>query len=474
MGAPQTLPADFFDKQRAPETLPADFFDKKGTAEQPPAKTPPPQTAAPSTFATRHPIASSVGHFLGSALEGAEKGANHTLGLYEPIPSDRASRSGLYKFFHPVIPGTSDLAVPPQNTGEKVGYGGEQAAEFMGPGAAEEEAGRLAAKALPKAAKYVAPAVRVASGALSAGGVNKLQGGSFKQGAEVGGALGAAGEAGRAVAPALAESALGVTKRLRGFGRTPGEAALEETKGVRPATVGHSAQEKASELTQELEKRAAASTTPASTSPAVKVIDQEQIKALKQNNRGYYDQLHALREQLTKDMSTGQPFPGQMPASRILDLKRGVGNLEKSWNPEQRGAMRGTIRKVYSALDSELDRTVPGAKDINQRISSLIPVAQRGASIDRGAGLTQRMSHRLAAHTGALAGAGIGSVLAQREGQSPAIGAAAGLLLPEILSSPTGEMMAAKTLRSGFPARAARSGTIGLLGKKKPDEINGR
>ena len=430
------------------------------------------QPAAAPTFAQSHPILSSIG----DALEGAEKGANNTLGLYQPIPKDRANRSALYKIFHPIIPGTSDLAQSPQNTAQKIGYGGEQAAEFLAPGEAEEEAGRIAAKEFPKAAKYAAPAARIAAGALSTGGINKLQGGSFKTGAGAGAVLGTVGEAARAVAPALAESALGVTKKIRGFGRTPGEAALDEIKGVRPGTVGRNAQAKASELTAELEQRAATSKALASTNPAVNVIDTEQIKALRQNNRGYYDQLHALREQLTRDMATGEKFPAQMPASRILDLKRGVGNLEKGWSPEQRGAMRGTIRKVYAALDGELDRAVPGAKEINQRISSLIPVAQRGASVERGAGLAQRVQHRMAVHTGALAGALAGGAYEKSRGHSPVLGAAAGLIIPELAASPVAEMTAARLMRSGTPPRMIR-GLLENFARSKqgsPDEEGNR
>jgi len=434
----------------------------------PPA--PPVTPAAPApTFADRHPILSSIG----SALEGIEKGANNTLGLYQPIPKDRPGRSTLYKIFHPIIPGTADLAQPPQNTAEKIGYGGEQAAEFLAPGAGEEEAGRMAAEALPKAAKYIAPAARTAAGILTTGGINKLQGGSFKQGAEAGGALGAVGEAGRAVAPALAESALGVTKRLRGFGRTPGEAALDEVKGVRPGTVGGNAQEKATQLTGELEQRAAASKGVASTDPALKVLDQEQAKALRQNDRTTYQMLHDVRERLTKEFSTGNPIPQQVPASKILDLKRGIGKLDMTWNPEQSRGMKPIIHKVYAALDSELDRTVPGAKELNQRISSLIPVAQRGESVDRGAGLTQRVAHRMAAHTGALAGALGGGYYAREQGYPAPIGAAAGLLIPEILSSPSAEMAGARTLRSGLGQRLLRGATLSTtrsLKKRDPNE----
>lgn len=420
-------------------------------------------TTPPSPTDTQAPpedTFNQLGRDFGSAVGGVAKGVGKGL---------LSLGTALSPYIHK-IPYVGETLAPeqgilraqelsqPTNTAQRVGYGAEKAAEFLAPGGLEERGAGFLAEHAPMLGRFAAPAARTLTGALSTGTVNKLQGGSFKTGAELGGGLGVAGEAGRAVAPSIAESALGVTKRMRGFGRTPGKAALDEIGGVRPETLAGNAQAKARQLTTDLESRAAASTAPASTAPALKVIDAEQTKAIRQNNRGYYDQLHALREQLSKDVFTGQPFPQDIPASQILDLKRGVGNLEKSWNPEQRGAMRGTIRKVYAALDGELDRTVPGAKEINQRISSLIPVSQRGESVARGASIPQRLGGRMAAHTGALTAAGLGGVLGyDKYGSTGAgLGAAAGLLVPELLASPEMQMAAARTLRSGVPARLGR------------------
>src|SRR5690348_7304633 len=77
-------------------------------------------SAAPTGFAERHPTLAKVGNFLGGALEGAEKGANNTLGLYEPIPADRAKRSGFNAFRLPIIQAREVWAQPRQNPAERV------------------------------------------------------------------------------------------------------------------------------------------------------------------------------------------------------------------------------------------------------------------------------------------------------------------------------------------------------------------
>lgn len=364
--------------------------------------------------------------------------------------------------------GEAPEALTPHGTAQKIGFGGEQAAEFLIPGAGEEKAGALAGKALPQLGRFAPVLGRLGAGALGTGAVNLAQGGSFGEGALLGAGTGAVGELGRAVAPALAESALGVTKRLRGFGKTPGEAALAEVRGIRPGTIAENARAALDDLTAQLEQHAAKSTIPTTTADAVGVVDREMHKAMQRNSKVYYDQLNGIREQLTKDLFTGQPLGGALPASKLLDLKRGIGELEKSWNPEQRGAVKGIVRRVYRALDDELDRAVPAGKAINQRISSLIPVAERAESTERGAELGQRVMGRVARHTGALAGTGLGAGLGYQRGgtEGALVGGALGLAAPEVLSAPAVQMLGARVLRSGVPQRLGRTGATQLLGRR--------
>lgn len=351
---------------------------------------------------------------------------------------------------------------------QQLGYGGEQAAEFLAPGGLEDEAVEKAGalgKATPWIGRFAKPAARIGAGALSTGAVEKLHGGSFKQGAEMGAAGTGVGEMAKAVAPGLAESALGITRRQRGFGRTPGEAVLNDIKWkVSPGEISNAASGKISELTADLEHRAAQAGylgRQASTAPALRVIDDEMAKARARNAEGYYRQLEAMRNRLTTHFDTGQPIPQQVSPTEILDLKRGVDDLEKSWNPDQRGVGKGTVRRVHRALDDELDRTVPKAKEINQRISSLIPARARAASEERGPGLGQRVSHRMAAHTGAMAGSLAGGLGGYQKGGAPgaAAGAVLGAVLPEVATSSPVEMFLARAAnRAGRPIARTLTG----------------
>lgn len=411
--------------------------------------------------------------------EGALKGVGSTaygLGttaLKAILPEQSPDRMG-------ATPATTERPdiLKPQGTAQKLGFAGEQGAEFLIPGGAEEKAGELAGEALPQLGKWAPRLARMGAAALSSGAINKVHGDSFKEGAETGGALGAVGEAGRAIAPALAETALGVTKKMRGFAKTPGEAAIEEIKGIRPETIATNARTEINRMTKEVEKLAAQSTTPTATDPAIKLIDSEMAKAQSRNSKGLYDRLQDVRNRLTHDVFTQQPHApitlgrvgADLPASKMLELKRGIGDLEEGWNPETRGKMKGIVRKIYSAMDKEVDRAVPGTAELNQKISSLIPVSQRAESVTRGASTTQKVAHRMAAHTGAGLGAVAGGVYGGREGGVPGAiaGATAGAVLPEVLTSPSSMMLAARAARSGVPTRLGR-GAI-LAAKKQLED----
>lgn len=393
----------------------------------------------------------------GELTEGAVKGALSTgrnlggLGIralryISPSLGNRAAAA-----WPEAANGTPSEAMQPQSVPAKIGKAAEQTAEFFLPGEGEEKLAATLAEKSPMLGKAALPIAKLLTKSASTGAVNAAQGGSFSGGALTGAITHGIGEAGKALAPSLMESALGVTRKMRGFGKTPGEAALNEIEGVRPGTIAENAQEKLRQLTTELETKAAQSTVPASTAPALAVLDREQAKAVSQNNKAVYDQLQAIRQQLTTEFQSGNPIPTQISAKQALDLKRGIGSLEKSWNPEQRGATKGVVRKIYGALDKELDNAVPGADKLNQRISSLITVGNRAESTERGADFTQRALHRAAAHTGALTGAVGGGLLGYRKGgyEGAGIGAVAGLALPELIASPTAQTSAARLLSSG-------------------------
>jgi len=447
-------------KDKQPDFIPAsapDFIPASSTSGAAPELPPSPDSSLMSG-------AADIG-------TGVLKGALHTLGGLSPL-LNKIPYVGEYLAPTAGVKALEQITKPEGNL-QKGGYYGEQVGEYLIPGPAEDKAAAEIAEHMPVLGKLAAPVARIGTSALSTGALNKLQGGSFEGGAAMGAGMGGVGEVARALAPSVAESALGITKRMRGYGRTPGEAALDEIKGIRPETIEVNAQSKAGELTKEMEQKIAASKIPVSTDSAKDLLLKEAGKASKQNNDVLHGQIMDVYNRLTKNVITGQQFPAQMSASDLLDLKRGIGNTVKTWNPEaQRSGITPILRRVYSALDKELDRAAPETAGINQRISSLIPVAERAESTSREAGIGQRVAHRMAAHTGALAGAGLGAGLGYERGGTPGAlaGGALGLVVPEVLSSPSAEMLGARALRSSVLPRIASGVGAQLLDRSEESE----
>lgn len=381
------------------------------------------------------------------------------------------------------IPGVGEYLAPtagvnamrqlsqPDGTGQQIGRTAEQAGEFMVPGLGEDDAALAATKALPWLGKAAPVVGRLALNTAGSAAVNSLQGGSAGVGAAAGLGSGLLGEGIAAAAPKVAETALGVTARMRSPSKTIGQAVLDETSGFTPSAVGQSASQKIASLTGQLNAAASASQNVASLKPAFDVLDTAEQAAKAKNSAPLLAKVNAVRSQLTTDIATGAVIPGpngEVAPARLLALKRGIGDLVNTWQPQERAGFNSTIKQVYGALDSELDRTVPGAQQINQQISSLIPARTRANILSNSASTTQRVAGRLARPTGALAGAGIGGAFGYERGGTPGAvaGAATGLVLPEMLSSPTAQMMAARGAQnapsmlpflSGLALQAART-----------------
>lgn len=303
---------------------------------------------------------------------------------------------------------------------------------------------------------------------------------------------GVVGKGMRATAEPLAESALGVKAINRAYGRTPGAAALDETTGVRPSTIGEQARTRLGDINTQLENVVGKSNTPTDISPARGVLARAETEARGGNAAKTVGQLKPMQKHLAEPLKgfsgsvtqppapmvpqassvlgpNGQPVttmvPGQAPPPTIspiqtpralLDLKRGFGDeFIHNWNPETMKGVKGTAAQTYHTLADTLHKAVPESAELDTRASSLIPVAERAESIERGPGMGQKTLHRVAAHTGAGLGAGLGYYL----GGLP--GAVAGAVIPEVLSDPGMQMGAARVLNTGSkalksaPARSA-------------------
>lgn len=276
-------------------------------------------------------------------------------------------------------------------------------------------------------------------------------------------------------AESLAERSIGIRKIDRAYSKTPGKAMLEETGGLSPEAVADSARRRTGTLLPELEQKIAASRVISTIKPALDVIDAEIAKAQAQNSATKVAQLQKLRATLVEpipgfagaiDPNTGIIMESQTPQT-VLNLKRGFGDEHIGrWNPETMQGVEKTAARAYHQLDNQIDLSAPDAAGLNQRISSLIPVAQRAESISRNASLPQRVMGRVAAHSGALAG----GIAGYHYGGIP--GGLMGLVLPELISSASGQITVARALHllgkgmeSGAPAIDVP--ILAEIGKKK-------
>jgi hypothetical protein len=239
---------------------------------------------------------------------------------------------------------------------------------------------------------------------------------------------------------------------MRGYGKTPGVAALEETSALRPAALEQQAQQRIGQLNTGIESSAASHPGTVSLQPAIDAIDQEIAKATSQNNGQAIEQLGRVRDALTKGAITGNPLAVDQSASNALNMKRGLRNqFIKNWNPELMEGTRAVAAHASGAIDNSLDQALgPEFQSANQKISSLIPVAERSESLEREPSIAQKVGYRLTRPTGALIGSVAGSAEGYREHGLPGAigGGLLGLVLPEALGSAPAQMAAARVMHN--------------------------
>lgn len=350
----------------------------------------------------------------------------------------------------------------PQGTAQTIGKGIEQAGEFAVPiGGPESKLARLGMEA--------------GRGAL----VNKAQGGSATAGALMGGAGEGLAQGIKAAAPGLAESALNIRKTDRAYkpGGAIGNAILDETRGIRPGTVAESAQGKLNTLTPQLDAAARNSPNTMSLGPARGTLGDAMLKAVQQNEPTTAKQLSPMMSHLNENQFTGRQYAHDVPAIQGLQLKRGFGNeFIHNWNPDTMHGVKSTAAQTYHNLGEEFNNAVPEAKDLNGRISNLIPVAKRGASTELNAPTSQRVAGRVLAHTGAGLGAVAGGTAGYQHGGALGglVGGIAGLAAPDMIASPEGQMIAARMMHGAAVPGLIRSAGGGLLQADRENGQNGK
>jgi hypothetical protein len=342
-------------------------------------------------------------------------------------------------------------SVQPSNTAQTIGGIGEQAGEMAVTGAPLRAGAEALAAKLPFLTKYFAPVARIGAEALNTGMSAATHGQPVGQSAGIGAAGGAVGEAFSAVAPPLVRKALSIGGKDVKYGQTPAQAILENTSGIRPATIARQAGQKASGVTRQMESGIADATQRTmsgqagmiSTDPAHQVLD-DALSSAPRNATAYKAKVSSLRDLLNLDDTGRREFT----PDEILEMKRGIGNEISSWDSTARRNVTPVTKRLYRALDTQLDAAAPGNAELNQQIGSLITGSKRAeATAGRRSGVVTQL---LARGVPATAGGALGYAEGGRKGA--VVGAAAGSLL----ATPAGQMALARLMKAGLPEMLAR------------------
>jgi hypothetical protein len=363
----------------------------------------------------------------------------------------------------------------PNGTAQKIGKGLGNAAQFLIPGGAEEEAAVNAAPYLGKAL----PIGKALIAGVGSGAVNRAQGGSFLGGAVAGSVGSGLAQTASAVAPTLAETALNVTGLDRLYGRTVGRALLDDTTGLFPKDVVNSAESTISTLGPQLEAAAnsAASSGARGSLTAARAGVANRISSFTENRAvNSAEELKPLQNFLQRDAVTNLPLsPSQTPAG-LLNMKRGIdSDFIGNWNPTRNSnSQLDAAKSAYGSLADEFHSTAPGTADLDQRISSLFPVIKRAGAADLNAGLLQRSIGKLGKPTGALVGSLAGAGAGYKADGTPGalLGGLAGLVGPELLSNPTTLMALARGANSAALPIVSKFGSSLLLQPSKLKQVD--
>jgi hypothetical protein len=382
------------------------------------------------------------------------------------------------------IAGARELARP-VNTSQTVGKAGEQIAEWLIPSGLEEKAGVYGAKALgalaphaPAIIEKAAPVVaRMGEQAIESGLRNKAQGGTFTTGA-------AAGAAGPIIAPALSKGAEGLANIAMSPGKRVlkslpegvdiGRTVMQESTGVRPATITRQLGEKVTAADANLTgllQNAKAHGTQIPLAPARQLIANEMTSAVAKNAPEYIQDVEKVSDQLTHQYGPAGratiPLPATVDPVRARALKQGVDLTIGNFNPEAQSAIAPLQERVRGAIAGGIHSAVPGSGALDLRMSNLIPAKDAAWNVSYNPTIARSVFNRVARPTGALAGALFGGTEGYRHGgvEGAVGGAGIGLVAPELIASPTGQMIMARVLTS--PRSMALVKGLGLQTKRQ-------
>lgn len=333
------------------------------------------------------------------------------------------------------------------------GKGVTQAASYLLPAKAET----LAVEAAPR---FLRPAARIATGALSGGTMNALNGGDFSTGAATGGTMGIAGEAGRALAPSLVRSAI-----PGNISRDTAKAILEHTGGVRPSTILGDTQSEIASAGKRLEASTKGNSlyTPiVSMGPARQAVE-EATQSAPSEAAGLHGELSDLKDFLSKGRRTGQQIGDYVPAERALDLRRSLDEEKlgnRAWKSTAPDRALAATRSAYGGLTSALHEGAPGSIEADEMIHNLIPARTALRSlVKKDPDLAGDLLNRATARTGAMTGAAVGAAAGAHERGLPGLifGGVTPLAIQETLQSPVAKMALARAGYSTLTPKIGRA-----------------
>ena len=284
----------------------------------------------------------------------------------------------------------------------------------------------------------------------------------------------------------IAENALGIRNVDRKFERNPGRAALDETTGARPETVASQAEKRVGDLVDQRNAVLRASPNQVSLAPSRQSVASDIARAGAGNS--LTGTLNQVQEHLTvphegfagnteyppganQPVTFGQRSPyqpiqtiktGTAPSLRISELQDPMNALairQRLGNDFTKFDMARPVskeqmavgNKAYGNLTNAIHSAVPESGPLDTRISNLIPVKESATVKDLAPQTTGQILGRLGAKTGSLAA---GTMAGAHYG-SPVAGAVLGAIVPELLSDPTAQMIAARGLdRAGKITRS--------------------
>lgn len=299
-----------------------------------------------------------------------------------------------------------------------------------------------------------------------------------------------AGKLLKGTAGPLVKSALNLPGKAEAYGANPAAAILTDTNGIRPSTIASTGRQKIASLGKDLDTAAANSTVMPSLTSARNVVSEAMKKASSFNSSQMPSEVQPMQDFLTKPqagftgrtefapgvntpisfkrqagMAPGTPrlirgaapdpvVAAEQPATNFLGMKRQFDtDFIRNWNPavSTKGRL-GVARQAYGAMADELNRTVPGAEQINSRLQDLIPAVDRAKATSLNAGVMQKAMSRISSPTGALVPALIGRQMGGVPGLLAGIGA------PEMMSAPAVKMAIARSLYGAGNGLASQAG----------------